>query len=114
VRGYSVYGDYRQPNPPAALISAVADGGVDVAVAWGPLAGYFAQSSPVPLQLTRVRPDAEPPFPFVFAMSMGVAPANDALRAELDGVIAAHRPAIDAILRDYGVPLVSDGKEASR
>jgi hypothetical protein len=43
-----------------------------------------------------------------------VAHANDALRDELDDVIAAHRPAIDAILRDYGVPLVSDGKMASR
>src|SRR5688572_19298547 len=34
VRGFPVFGDYRQPNPPAALIAAVADGGVDVAVAW--------------------------------------------------------------------------------
>jgi mxaJ protein len=114
VRGYSVYGNYQQPNPPAALITAVADGGIDVAVAWGPLAGYFAKVSAVPLQLTRVHPDEEFPFPFVFDISMGVAHANDALRDELDDVIAAHRPAIDAILRDYGVPLVSDGKRASR
>ncbi len=31
-----------KPNPPAKLISAVANGDVDVAIAWGPLAGYFA------------------------------------------------------------------------
>jgi mxaJ protein len=114
VRGYSLYGDYRQPNPPAALVSAVADGTLDVAVAWGPLAGYFAASSAVPLQLTRVRPDEEPPFPFVFDISMGVARSNQSLRDELDRVIVARRPAIEEILRDYGVPLVSDGKVAAR
>ena len=43
VRGYLIYGDYRTANPPAAIIDAVAKGDVDVAVVWGPLAGYFAQ-----------------------------------------------------------------------
>lgn len=109
VRGYSVFGDYRQPNPPAALIAAVADGGVDVAVAWGPLAGYFAKSSRVPLQLTRVQPDAEPPFPFVFEMSMGVARSNEHLRTELDRVITSRGRELTRILRDFGVPLVEDG-----
>ena len=114
VRGYSIYGDYKQPNPPAALINAVADGGVDVAVAWGPLAGYFARSSPVPLQLTRVRPDEEPPFPFVFDMAMGVARSNERLQAELNEVIARRRGDIDGILRDYNVPLVSRAEGAAR
>lgn len=114
VRGYSIYGDYKQPNPPAALIDAVAGGDVDVAVAWGPLAGYFARSSRVPLQLTRVRPDEEPPFPFVFEMAMGVARSNDALRAELDGVIATRRDEIEGILREYGVPLLGGGTVAVR
>ena len=47
VRGYSVYGDYRQPNPPARIIDALVEGDVDVAIAWGPLAGYFARKAPV-------------------------------------------------------------------
>jgi mxaJ protein len=114
VRGYSIYGDYKQPNPPAALITAVADGGVDVAVAWGPLAGYFARTSSVPLQLTRVRPDEEPPFPFVFDMAMGVARSNERLQAELNEVIARRRGDIDRILREYNVPLVSREEVAAR
>jgi mxaJ protein len=106
VRGYSIYGDYQQPNPPAALIDAVAGGSVDVAVAWGPLAGYFARQARMPLQLTRVRPDEEPPFPFVFDMAMGVARSNHALQRELDDVIARRGADIERILRDYAVPLV--------
>lgn len=114
VRGYPVYGDYKQPNPPAALIDAVDRGEVDVAVAWGPLAGYFAHRAHTPLQLARVTPDEEPPFPFVFDMSMGVARSNKALRDELNRVIADNQPAIDAILRDYSVPVIAPAKVASR
>ncbi len=114
VRGYSVYGDYRSPDPPAELIKAVERRDIDVAIAWGPLAGFFAKRSPVPLQLTPVSPSEETPYAFVFDMSMGVARANQTLLDELNSIIATDKPAIDAILRDYGVPLIDDGKVASR
>ena len=35
VRGYPIYGDYREPNPPARLIEALAQGEIDVAIALG-------------------------------------------------------------------------------
>jgi quinoprotein dehydrogenase-associated probable ABC transporter substrate-binding protein len=54
VRGYTIYGAYSQPDPPKNLIDAVAKGEVDVAVAWGPLAGYFATREPVKLDVTPV------------------------------------------------------------
>jgi len=110
VRGYSVYGDYRQPNPPARVIDAVALGDVDVSIAWGPLAGYFAQREPVRLDITPVSPQIDLPFlPFVFDISMGVRRGNDRLRDELNGVIARRRPEIDKILAEYGVPRVDIG-----
>jgi mxaJ protein len=112
VRGYSVYGDYRQPNPPARLIDAVANGEVDVGIAWGPLAGYFAQREPVPLAITPVSPQIDLPFlPFVFDISMGVRRGNDALRDELNGVITRRRSEIERILSDYGVPRLDIGRE---
>ena len=42
--GFTVYGDYAEANPPARIVDAVARGDVDVAVVWGPLAGYFAET----------------------------------------------------------------------
>src|SRR6185437_14251210 len=45
VRGFMLYGDYERPNPPSAIIEAVENKAIDVALAWGPLAGYFAQKS---------------------------------------------------------------------
>lgn len=114
VRGYSVYGDYRQPNPPARLIDAVAHGDVDVGVAWGPLAGYFAKREGVPLDVTPVSPQIDLPFlPFVFDISMGVRRGNDALRDQLNAVIERRRGEIDRILQEYGVPRIDVGRAES-
>lgn len=114
VKGYTVYADYREPNPPARIIDAVARGDIDVAVAWGPLAGYFAQREPVPLNLRPVSPQIDLPFlPFVFDISMGVRRGNDTLRERLNTIIERRRPEIDRILADYGVPRVDVTREDS-
>ena len=108
VHGYSVYGDYRQPNPPARIIDALAKGDIDVAIAWGPLAGYFARKLAVPLDVTPVSPQIDLPFlPFVFDISMGVRRGDNALRDELNTIIARRKGAIDRILDQYGVPRVN-------
>ena len=107
VRGYNVQGDYRQPSPPARIIDAVANGDVDIAVAWGPLAGYFATRESVPLDIVPVSPQIDLPFlPFVFDIGMGVRRTDVALRDRLDSAIVRHRGAIDRLLDDYGVPRV--------
>jgi mxaJ protein len=108
VAGYSVYGDYTRPDPPRRIVDAVAAGSVDVAVVWGPLAGYFARAAAVPLRLTPVAPAVDPPaLPFAFDIAMGVRRGDDALRKELDEVLVRRAGEIDSILRDYGVPRVS-------
>ena len=105
VHGYSVYGDYRQPNPPARIIDALAKGDIDVAIAWGPLAGYFARKSAVPLDITSVSPQIDLPFlPFVFDISMGVRRGDSALRDQLNTIISRRKGEIDRILDQYGVP----------
>jgi mxaJ protein len=106
--GYSVYGDYREDNPPARIMDGVIGGEVDVAVVWGPLAGYFAKRSAVPLRLTPVSPALEPPgMRFAFGIAMGVKKGEPGLRDELNDVLARRRPEIDRILDDYGVPRVA-------
>ncbi|MDQ3995815.1 MAG: substrate-binding domain-containing protein [Gemmatimonadota bacterium] len=107
VRGYTVYGDYRRPNPPARIVEAVAAGEIDVAVVWGPLAGFFAPRQTVPLEMIPVSPQIDLPFlPFVFDISIGVRRGNDTLRAELERALRRRRAAVDSILADYHVPRV--------
>jgi mxaJ protein len=86
-------------------MDAVANGDVDVAVAWGPLAGYFAQHEAAALEITPVSPQIDLPFlPFVFDISMAVRRGDDALRDELNAVIARRKVEIDRILDEYRVP----------
>ncbi|HEX2167779.1 MAG TPA: substrate-binding domain-containing protein [Longimicrobiales bacterium] len=115
VRGFSVIGDYRQEAPPARIMDAVADGRVDVAVVWGPLAGWYAHARDLPVELVPVKPEIDLPFlPFVFDIAMGVRREDTALRDELDGVLQSRAADIDAILREYHVPVVRTGGAAPR
>jgi mxaJ protein len=113
VRGYTLYGDYAEANPPARIIEAVARGEVDVAVVWGPLAGYFAGRQKAPLEVVPVSPEIDLPFlPFVYDISMGVRRGDDAFREELEAILARRRSEIEAVLDQYGVPRV--GRVESR
>jgi mxaJ protein len=108
VAGYSIYGDYRDPNPPARLVEAVARGEVDVAIVWGPLGGYFATREGVPLRVTRMREtDDGQDVPFVFQIAMGVRPEDSLLLHEVDSVLTRRRAEVRRILGEYGVPLVA-------
>jgi mxaJ protein len=105
VVGYTVYGDYAEPNPPARIVDGVAKGDVDVAVVWGPLAGYFAKKQSAELVLTPVKPAEDPPgLRFAFNISMGVARGNRGLRDELDAALERKRADIEKVLDGYGVP----------
>lgn len=107
VKGYSVNADNMQPNPPARIVEAVANGDVDVAVVWGPTASYFATRERVPLTVTPVSPQIDLPFlPLVFDISMGVRHADSLFARRLDSIITRRRPQIDTILASYHVPRV--------
>jgi quinoprotein dehydrogenase-associated probable ABC transporter substrate-binding protein len=108
VTGFTVYGDYSTDSPPARIIDAVARGDVDVAVAWGPMAGYWARREPVPLTLVPVQPQIDLPFlPFVFDIAIGVRRGDTTFRNAIDSVLNRRRPEIERILDAYGVPRVT-------
>jgi mxaJ protein len=107
VRGYMLAGDYSRPNPPARLIEAVVNGDVDIAIVWGPLAGYFAKAPQTALRLVPVSPAIDLPFlPHVYDISLAVRRSDKTLKAELDAVLERERGAIAALLTQYGVPRV--------
>jgi mxaJ protein len=111
VKGFTVYGDYSQPNPPARIVDAVAKGDVDVAIVWGPLAGYFAKQARVAMEVVPVSPQIDQPFlPFVFDISMGVRRDDPQFKDQVEQVLDKRRSEIDQILREYAVPRVDEQK----
>jgi len=103
VMGFSTF--YSEANKPSTLIDAVAQGKVDLAIVWGPLGGYFARRSAVPMDVVPI-PSGKGDLPFAFDISMGVKKGNEALRTRLQGVIDRRQAELTQILRDYGVPLL--------
>lgn len=108
VVGFTVYGDYARPSPPARIVRAVAEREVDVAVVWGPLAGYFAPRQRTALALQPVPADS-PALPMSFDIALGVRRGDEALQQALDQVLARRRPAIDALLARFHVPRAESG-----
>jgi mxaJ protein len=108
--GYSFFGDYAKPDPPRALIDAVAAGEIDIAIAWGPLAGWAAARAAVPLEVTPIDHPTDEPLPFSFAIAMGVRKDDPTLLAEVNTLIVTRRPAIDAVLDRFGVPRIAGGR----
>jgi mxaJ protein len=95
------------PEPFAALIMAVARGDLDVAVPWGPAAGYHAAREGVELVVEPVTPEFEPPFtPMFLSMVIGVRRGDEALRDRLGLAIAERWDEIQQILAEYHVPLL--------
>jgi mxaJ protein len=77
----------------------------------GPVAGYFAKHSDVPLVVTPIDSDEKG---MQFSIGLGVRKADKGFARVLEGVLDRERAAIDHILDDYGVPRVTDDKSAHR
>jgi mxaJ protein len=107
--GYSIFGNLTETNPSADLIAAVSNKDVDLAVAWGPLAGYFSRNSPVPLDVDPIDPDAaNPNLPLSFEIGIGVRQGNQELRQQLEAELKRRQPEIHELLHAYGIPQVKE------
>lgn len=101
-------------NPQARIIDAVAAGRIDVAIVWGPFAGYFGRRHPARLDVVPVATREASAFPFAYDISMGVRPGEVAFKEELEGVLERRRSAVQQILEDYGVPRITAATPTSQ
>ena len=106
VTGFSVYGDYREPNPPQRLLDALDKGTIDVALAWGPVAGAAAHARPGAYRVSPVTPDPDPltGMPFSFAIGIGVRKDEPELAGEIERFLARRKPDIERLLDAHGIP----------
>jgi mxaJ protein len=102
--GFSTF--YTEENRPNAIIEALADDKIDVAIVWGPIAGYFAKQSPVPLSLSPL-PDVDESTrtPYAYEVVVGVRKSEKDLRARIDESLERKKADIDRILAEFNVPI---------
>jgi mxaJ protein len=111
ILGLVGFRNFLNPDPnadhPEDIINAVAKDSIDVAIVWGPLAGYWVKRASVPLTMAALPDsDAVSGMRFAFDMAMAVRHRDKALKATLDSVIDRRRSEITAILEQYSVPMI--------
>ena len=99
VRGFMIYGDYRDDHPLSAIVHAVAAGEVDIAAVWGAIAGYFARKEQPPLVVTAIAGSPEARLPMTLDISIGVRKTDKQLYSQLDGALLSLAPQNGRICR---------------
>ncbi|ACB35368.1 extracellular solute-binding protein family 3 [Leptothrix cholodnii SP-6] len=110
---------YAMMNPDPAqypgelLEKELVSGKVDVAIVWGPIAGFFAKRV-TSVELKVVPMKSEPGVRFEYEMAMGVRYGEREWKQQVEQLIDSQGAAIRDILAEYRVPLVGDGATAAK
>jgi quinoprotein dehydrogenase-associated probable ABC transporter substrate-binding protein len=105
VTSYSLAVDTRYDSPPRAMLQDLLDGKIDVALLWGPFAGYFIKREQLPLQAAFLDGEEQR---LDFHIAMGVRANEPEWRRRINLAIQHHQAEITALLQDYGVPLLDE------
>ncbi len=113
VRPYALRVDTRISNPPRAMLQDLVDGQIDVALVWGPTAGYAIKQDHLPLTAVFIEP--EPGAPRLdYRVAMGVRANEPEWRRRINQAIIKHKAEITAVLADYGMPLVDEQGQSAQ
>lgn len=104
---YSIMNADPDQYPGQIIERDLAAGKIDAAIVWGPIAGYFAKKVVTP-QLVVVPLKSEHGVKLDYEMAMGVRYGERDWKQQVEGLIASQQPQIQAILKEYGVPVVDE------
>ncbi len=98
--------DTRLKSSAEEMIKDLESGAIDVAILWGPMAGYYAKKAPEPL--TVVPLVNEKHGRMAYRITMGVRPSDQNWKRQLNKVIRENQKEINALLLSYGVPILDE------
>jgi quinoprotein dehydrogenase-associated probable ABC transporter substrate-binding protein len=104
-RSYALVVDTRVEAPAVQMLRDVAAGELDVALIWGPFAGYQIHVQHLPLTM-RALPSAPGAARMDYHITMGVRANEPQWRRRINAAIRDRQDEITAVLQDFGVPLL--------
>lgn len=104
--GYPAMSGDPKAYPGEIVEKALANGELDAAVIWGPIAGYFAKQADV--EMVVIPLESEPGAQFEFAISAGVRHGEQEAKEQLERLIDETSGEIDALLESYNVPVIEE------
>ena len=99
-------GFYDEEHQPGEIVDSLAKGYIDVALVWGPIAGWFAKKSGVAMSMTALPDSDSADLPFAYSVAIGTRRSDRELRTLIDEILVRKKPEIDKILMEYNVPTV--------
>ena len=110
IKPYHLIADTRRNTPARTAIEDVASGETDVALIWGPIAGYYSRQLGDKLVVTPLL-EEDPRVRMNYRVSMAVRYNETDWKRTVNEALIVIQPQIEAILREYGVPLLNDRGE---
>ncbi len=107
IKSYALVVDTRFDSPSAQMMDDLDKGVIDVALMWGPLAGFYALKARTPIAVQPLLKETGGP-KMVYRIAMGVRHSDQHWKRDLNKLISDNRAEIEAILRSYGVPLLDE------
>jgi quinoprotein dehydrogenase-associated probable ABC transporter substrate-binding protein len=107
LKGYRLMVDTRFDTVSDQIMQDLESGAIDAAVLWGPIAGWEAKTADFPVVVTPLLKEEGAPRMY-FRVTMGVRFGEENWKRELNSLLRRNKDEIDAILAEYGVPLVDD------
>ena len=95
---YPLVIDTRVDSSAAAMIHDLADGKIDAAVLWGPMAGYYAKQMTPPATVVPLVKERGPGPPMAFWIGMGVRYTDQEWKRQLNRMIQQNRGEISDML----------------
>lgn len=103
VKAYSLAVDTRNSNPAREMLQDLSNGVIDVALVWGPLAGYAISRDKLPLTAQFIA--GEPGAPRMdYRIAMGVRSNEPDWRRRINQAITKNQAEITKVLDEYGLP----------
>jgi ABC-type amino acid transport substrate-binding protein len=90
------------------MINDIRSGEVDFGVLWGPLAGYHATRGGDKLTVVPILEEVPHAEKLEYRITMGVRAGETTWKHQINEVIAKRQGDIDAVLLEYGVPLIDE------
>jgi ABC-type amino acid transport substrate-binding protein len=107
IKSYPLVVDTRVDAPASAMIEDLEKDRIDVAILWGPLAGYLSKRSKATLKVNPLVKETSGPR-MIYRIGMGVRHSDQEWKRLLNKLIAENQAAITKILASYGVPLLDE------
>jgi quinoprotein dehydrogenase-associated probable ABC transporter substrate-binding protein len=110
IKSYQLGVDTRYDSSTHDMMDDLDKGEIDVALLWGPFAGYYASKAKTPTAVVPLVKEQSGP-PMVFRIVMGVRHSDQNWKRALNKLISENQDEIQAILRSYGVPLLDENNK---